>query len=98
QDDAVEEGEVGLGGVADLAAGADHVHNRQRSRAKLFDWRSAQVEAEARGGQDGVEGAAVADVAENAASAGEIDGRVERGGECGHAVERDVGAAIRDMQ
>ncbi len=66
-------------------------------RAKLSDRRSVQVEAEARGRQDGVEGAAIADVAENAASAGKIDGRVERGGEGGHAVERDAGAAIRDM-
>ena len=81
--------------MADLAAGADHVHHRQRCRPQLSDWRSAEVETDARRRQDGVEGAAIADVAEDAAGAGNLDQCVERGGEGGHAVERDAGAAVR---
>ena len=56
-----------------------------------------QVEAETRGRQDGVERAAIPDIAADAADAGDLDLGVELGGIGRYAIEGDAGAAIADV-
>ena len=83
--------------MAYLASRPDRRHDRQRRGAQPTDRRGGDVEAKTRRRQDGVERAAVADVAADAFPAGELDLRVERGGEGRHAVEGDVGTMICDV-
>ena len=59
--------------MADLASRADRPHDRQCRGAQLSDRRGAEIEADARGRQDGVERTAIADVTDDPAEAGNLD-------------------------
>src|SRR5689334_646444 len=83
--------------MANLASCADRVYDRECRGAQFANRRGSEVEAEPRRRQNGVEGPAVADIADDAADAGKVDCGVELGGKCRNAVEGDAGPAVSHM-
>src|SRR3546814_441572 len=89
EDRAIEEAEIGFGRVRDRHGGANRVGDRHPRLDEPRDRSVHQRQAEPRGGQDGVIGAAERDVIGDLAPAGHLDAPVEMAGEGRDADEGD---------
>ena len=95
KDGTVEEGKVGAFGMGEAVRRAHRIRQRGRGIDEIAHAAVAERQAELRRIRDGVKGAAIGNVAGDAAVARHLDSQIEHGGEGGYALEADLaGLAI----